>query len=194
VYGIVKQSGGYIWVYSEPELGTTFKLYFPVTHLTAGANPQVRDVGERPCGETILVVEDDEAIRANVCICLQHLGYKVLDAASGEDALELCDHVKGKVDLVLTDLVMPGMSGYDVALQLTRRYPKIEMVYTSGYSGDGATRRGLLKEEGVFLEKPYTVADLARAIQFGLNSRRRQTLAGSSGQKNPAAELSGAGC
>ncbi len=193
VYGIVKQSGGYIWVYSEPELGTTFKLYFPVTHLTAGANPQVRDVGERPSGETILVVEDDGAIRANVCNCLQHLGYKVLDAASGEVALEICGQVKGKVDLVLTDLVMPGMSGYEMALELTRRYPEMEMVFTSGYNGDGATRRGLLQEEAVFLEKPYTVADLARAIQFGLNSRRRKTLAADGGENNPTAELSGAG-
>ncbi len=173
VYGIVKQSGGYIWVYSEAELGTTFKLYFPVTHLSVGANPQRRDMGERPNGETILVVEDDRAIRANVCDCLQHLGYKVLDADSGEAALEICRQVKGKVDLVFTDLVMPGMSGYEMAQELTRRFPAVGVLYTSGYTEDGATRLGLLQEETIFLEKPYTVTDLVRAVKFGLNARKR---------------------
>ncbi len=177
VYGIVKQSGGYVWVYSEPELGTTFKLYFPVTHLTVGASPQLRDVGERPHGETILVVEDDAAIRANVCACLQYLGYKVLDAASGQAAIAICETLHGTVDLVLTDLVMPGMSGYEMGQELTRRFPAIELLYTSGYTEDGATRQGLLQEEAVFLEKPYTVADLARAIQLGLNARKRSPLA-----------------
>ena len=186
VYGIVKQSGGYIWVYSEPELGTTFKLYFPATHATAGTSQQLREVAERPHGETILVVEDDAAIRVNVANCLQHLGYKVLEAASGEVAIEICDTVNGNIDLVLTDLVMPGMSGNEMAQELTRRFPAIQMLYTSGYTEDLAARRSLLQDETIFLEIPYTVADLARTIQLGLNAKRRSAVTGLGGDSHPA--------
>jgi two-component system cell cycle sensor histidine kinase/response regulator CckA len=174
VYGIVKQSGGYIWVYSEPGLGTTFKLYFPITRSTVGSEQQAMTVVDRPGGETILVVEDDAAIRANLRDCLQHLGYKVLDARSGEAALEVCERQDGEVDLVMTDLVMPGINGRATAAQIKQRFPAIRLMYTSGYTDDGAARRELLQEGTVFLEKPYTVADLARAVQRALFPRRRQ--------------------
>jgi two-component system, cell cycle sensor histidine kinase and response regulator CckA len=173
VYGIVKQSGGYIWVYSEPGLGTTFKLYFPVTRSTVESEPQTTTVADRPDGETILVVEDDGAIRANVGDCLKNLGYTVLEAASGEAALEVCESHGGKVDLMMTDLVMSGMSGLETAARISKRYPAVRLMYTSGYTDDGAARRELLQEGTVFLEKPYTVADLARAVQRSLLPRPR---------------------
>ena len=115
VYGIVKQSGGYIWVYSEPGHGTTFKLYFPAS-TAALEGPVVRNQATfRPDGQVVLVVEDEAMIRSNVRECLQQLGYEVLEAESGEIAVKLCEQRRGKIDLVLTDLVMPGMSGHELA-------------------------------------------------------------------------------
>jgi len=176
VYGIVKQSGGYIWAYSEPGMGTTFKLYFPVTNATVGLAQPRMDVAEPPNGETILIVEDDAAIRANLRDCLQHLGYKALEAASGAEAVALCEQVEGKVDVVMTDLVLPGMSGRETATRIARRFPGIQLLYTSGYTEDGAARRELLHEGVVFLEKPYTVGDLTRAVQRALSARHRQPM------------------
>ncbi len=174
VYGIVKQSGGYIWVYSEPNLGTTFKLYFPVTRSSVGTEARPMTLADQPNGETILIVEDEDAIRANVRDCLQQLGYSVLEAASGETALQTCEIHEGKVDLIMTDLVMPGMNGRETAEQLAVRYPAIRLMYTSGYTDDGAARRELLQDGTIFLEKPYTVADLARAVRRALFSRSQQ--------------------
>ena len=168
VYGIVKQSGGYIWVYSEPGLGSTFKLYFPVSYGNVGlVSPRLAGT-ERPDGQRVLVVEDDAAIRANVCDCLRHLGYAALDAATGEAAVDLCQQAEGTIDVVMTDLVMPGMGGHQLASQIAQRFPGIRLICTSRYTEDGAARRELLREGTVFLEKPYTVAELARAVQRAL--------------------------
>jgi two-component system, cell cycle sensor histidine kinase and response regulator CckA len=194
VYGIVKQSGGYIWAYSEPGLGTTFKLYFPVTASTMGVAPPKMAVAERPNGETILVVEDDAAIRANVRECVQHLGYSALEAPSGAAALRLCEQLHGKVDLVMTDLVMPGMSGLELAEQLTQRFPAVGLLFTSGYSEDGVARRGLLREGTVFLEKPYTVADLANAVQRALSERTEPIAPISVAESDPVARTAGSPC
>ena len=171
VYGIVKQSGGYIWVYSDPGMGTTFKLYFPVTSSNVSAEPHNTSVADLPEGETVLVVEDDAAIRVNVCDCLKHLGYTVLEAASGEAALKICE--SSKVDLMMTDLVMPGMSGRETAARVSFRHPEIRVMYTSGYTEDGVARRELLQDGITFLEKPYTVADLARTVRRALFARPR---------------------
>jgi signal transduction histidine kinase len=108
VYGIVKQSGGYIWVYSEPGHGTTFKLYFPATTAALEGAVLRSEAIPRPAGQTVLVVEDEGTIRSNVRECLQQLGYHVLEAESGEVALKLCGEHRGKIDVVLVDLVMPG--------------------------------------------------------------------------------------
>jgi two-component system, cell cycle sensor histidine kinase and response regulator CckA len=188
VYGIVKQSGGYIWVYSEPGVGTTFKLYFPVTSSNISAEPHGAAITDLPEGETVLVVEDDDAIRSNVCDCLKHLGYTVLEAASGAMALEICE--SSHVDLMLTDLVMPGMSGLETAARVLLRHPEIRVMYTSGYTEDGAARRELLQDGTIFLEKPYTVADLARAVRRALFARpaaKRGALAVSTENMEPAA-------
>jgi PAS domain S-box-containing protein len=171
VYGIVKQSGGYVWVYSEPAHGTTFKLYFPAISAPL-ENPLARG-GEHlePSGQTILIVEDEATIRGNVRECLQQLGYQVVEAESGEAALRVCDHLLGKIDLVLSDLVMPGMGGYELAGQLAQRHPAMRMLFMSGYTEDGAARRDILLQGSAFLQKPFSVADLSNAVRQALALR-----------------------
>lgn len=168
VYGIVKQSGGYIWVYSESGHGTTFKLYFPA--ITAPLeNPVEHSMPiARPTGQTILIVEDEAMIRGNVRECLQQLGYRVLEAENGEAALQVCDDSNRKIDLVLTDLVMPGMGGYELAGQLAKRHPAVQMLFMSGYTEDSATRREILSQGSAFLQKPFSVSDLSSAIHYAL--------------------------
>ena len=174
VYGIVKQSGGYIWVYSEPGQGATFKLYFPRTNAPLEVLPSRADAAAHSTGQTILVVEDETAIRANVRDCLHQLGYSVLEAACGEAALKTCDQKDGKIDLVVTDLIMPGMGGQEMGRQLTKRFPEIQLLYTSGYTEDCVARREMLQEGSSFLEKPFSVAELSEAIRRMLTLRARQ--------------------
>ena len=172
VYGIVKQSGGYIWVYSEPGHGTTFKLYFPAS-TAALEGPVIRSQTTfRPEGQMVLVVEDEAMIRSNVRECLQQLGYEVLEAESGEIALKLCEQRRGKIDLVLTDLVMPGISGHELAGELAQRYPKVRMIFMSGYTEDSAARRDILLKGSAFLQKPFSVGDLSNAVQQALVLRQ----------------------
>ena len=123
VYGIVKQSGGYIWVYSEPGQGTSFKLYFPTTDAAVEAFPQRSNIAGQAASQSILVVEDEAAIRANVRDCLRQLGYEVLEAESGEAALQICEQSKKKIDLVITDVIMPGIGGQELAQRLAKRLP-----------------------------------------------------------------------
>jgi len=168
VYGIVKQSGGYIWVYSEPGHGTTFKLYFPSTTAPL-EGPAVRsETVPRPAGQKVLVVEDEGIIRSNVRECLQQLGYQVLEADNGENALQLCARHRGEIDLVLTDLVMPGISGHELAGELAERHPEIKMLFMSGYTEDSAARRDILLKGSAFLQKPFSVGDLSNAVQQAL--------------------------
>jgi len=168
VYGIVKQSGGYVWVYSEPAHGTTFKIYFPA--ITAALeNPLARSESySEPSGQTILIVEDDAMIRGNVRECLQQLGYQVVEAENGEAALQVCGRLHGKVDLVLSDLVMPGMGGYELAGELTQRHPAVRVLFMSGYTEDSAARRDILLQGSAFLQKPFSVADLSNAVHQAL--------------------------
>jgi two-component system cell cycle sensor histidine kinase/response regulator CckA len=168
VYGIVKQSGGYIWVYSEPGHGATFKLYFPVTDLAPKEFSQRADLTRHAGGQTVLVVEDDPTILANVGRCLEHLGYHTLEARSAEAALAVCQHNPGKIDLVMTDLVMAGGGGHELAAQLCEHFPGIHVLFTSGYTQDSAVHRGLMEVGNTFLEKPYTVAALSSAVQEAL--------------------------
>jgi two-component system, cell cycle sensor histidine kinase and response regulator CckA len=168
VYGIVKQSGGYIWVYSEPGQGTTFKLYFPATRAAAERLPMRADDGASASGQAVLVVEDEPLIRSNVCECLQHLGYRMLEAESGAAALRLCKQLHGQVDLVLTDLVMAGQNGRDLATELRQLYPGIRVLFMSGYTEDSASRRDILQPGSPFLPKPFSVADLAKAVREAL--------------------------
>ncbi|HEY4962074.1 MAG TPA: ATP-binding protein [Terriglobales bacterium] len=176
VYGIVKQSGGYIWVYSEPGQGTTFKLYFPTTNSPLEVVPWRADMAGHTTRQTILVVEDEPAIRGNVRDCLHQLGYTVLEADSGEAALELCEQNQGKIELVLTDLIMPGMGGREMARQLAERFPDIEILYTTGYTEDNVARQELLQGGQSFLEKPFSVSELSQAVHriLALQTRRME--------------------
>ncbi len=168
VYGIVKQSGGYIWVYSEPGHGTTFKLYFPATKSLVEPSLLRTEPSVSISGQVLLVVEDDAAIRAHVRECLQQLGYRVLDAEDATAALQICEEFQGQIDLVLTDLVMAGKSGHDLANDLAERYPKIRVLFMSGYTEDSATRRDILLRGSPFLQKPFSVAELAKAVRESL--------------------------
>jgi two-component system cell cycle sensor histidine kinase/response regulator CckA len=171
VYGIVKQSGGYVWVYSEPGHGTTFKLYFPATSHSAQRPLPRADGFARPSGQTLLLVEDDATIRCNMRECLVQMGYCVFEADSGNAALEACVELQGKIDLVLTDLVMAGKGGHELAQELTELYPEMRVLFMSGYSEDSAARRDILLRGSPFLQKPFSVADLAKAVQLALTTK-----------------------
>ena len=171
VYGIVKQSGGYIWVYSEPGQGTTFKLYFPATTEALEGAAVRSEATFHPAGQTVLVVEDEALIRSNLLECLRQLGYQVLEAESGEVALQLCEQHRGKIALVLTDLVMPGMSGHELAERLAQSHPEVKVLFMSGYTEDTAARRDILTRGSAFLQKPFSVADLSNAVQQALTLR-----------------------
>ncbi len=168
VYGIVKQSGGYIWVYSEPGHGTTFKLYFPATTAPVERTVLRSDTTSRPSGQIVLVVEDEATIRSKVQECLQQLGYRVYEADSGAAALQICQELEGKVDLVLTDLVMSGMGGHELASDLAERHPGIQVLFMSGYTEDSAARREILMKGSAFLQKPFSVADLSTSVHHAL--------------------------
>jgi two-component system cell cycle sensor histidine kinase/response regulator CckA len=174
VYGIVKQSGGYIWVYSEPGQGTTFELYFPTTGAPLEGVPSRAEVSGHATGQTILVVEDEPAIRGHVVDCLQQMGFTVLEADSGEAALELCGKQNATIDLVMTDLIMSGMGGKAMAGKLAERFPNIQILYTSGYTEDNDIRREITQEGNSFLEKPFSVSDLSHAVHglLALQSER----------------------
>lgn len=168
VYGIVKQSGGYIWVYSEPGQGTTFKIYFPAT-ASALDRPAFRsENASRPTGQLVLIVEDEASIRDNVRDCLEQLGYRVLTAADGNAALKICDDIEGKLDLVITDLIMAGKSGHELANDLAERHPGVRVLFMSGYTENSATRRDVLLKGSPFLQKPFSVAELANAVHTAL--------------------------
>ena len=168
VYGIVKQSGGYIWVYSEPGHGTTFKLYFPTTPGSMEPSSARLDANARVSGQLLLVVEDEPSIRANIRDCLQQLGYRVQEADNSDAALQICEEMQGNIDLVMTDLVMPGKGGHELAREIAERYPNVRVLFMSGYTEDSASRREILLRGRPFLQKPFSVADLAKAVQEAL--------------------------
>jgi len=170
-YGIVKQAGGSIWVYSEPGKGTTFKVYLPRTQEAAAGLPE-RPMRRRVIGghETVLVVEDNDAVRDVAVAALEAQGYRVLQAANGADALRLAESLEEPVHLLLTDVVMPGTSGAALAQQLQVRYPYLKVLYTSGYTQNVIVHHGVLEEGIAFLPKPYRPADLAHRVREVLDS------------------------
>ena len=173
VYGIVKQSGGYIWVYSEPGSGTAVKIYLPSCDqpVQPAARPPV--LQGLPTGtETVLVVEDDEAIRSLARKVLTAQGYTVLEAADGLAALQIAQQHTGLLHLVLTDVVMPGMSGRELAQRLAPLLPQLKLLYMSGYTGDAVMHRGVLQDGLPFLAKPFSPEDLATTVRDVLDGRR----------------------
>jgi PAS domain S-box-containing protein len=168
-YGIVKQSGGYIWLYSEPGLGTSVKVYLP--KVSEPVNRPTRPLAPpRGQGETILVVEDEEAVRTLARRTLEEAGYHVLEAANGRAGLELV--VSSEVDLILCDVVLPEMSGHELARRLAAARPEIPILYMSGYPGPEVVDRGLIAHDAPFLEKPFTAEGLAKSVRGLLNQHR----------------------
>ena len=171
VYGIVKQSGGNIWVYSEPGQGTTFRIYLPRVLSAAAAGPTVPAAVARTEGtETILVVEDEEAVRHIAKRILCAAGYTVLTAATGAEALRTSESHPAPIHLILTDVVMPQMSGRALAEQLALARPGIKVLYMSGYTDDAIVHHGTLDRGTHFIGKPFNAGDLTRKMREVLDS------------------------
>src|SRR5438309_1538057 len=169
VYGIVKQSGGFIWVYSEPGHGTTFKIYFPWAGGSAERSAAALAAKPQQGTETVLVVEDAASVRSVMRQVLERYGYAVLEAPDGATALQLAAKHHGPIHLLLTDVVMPGVSGRPVADRLLRLRPGIKVLYASGYTDDAIIHHGLLEPGIAYLQKPFTRDALALKVRAVLD-------------------------
>ncbi|HEX4337162.1 MAG TPA: response regulator [Polyangiaceae bacterium] len=171
VHGIVEQSGGHIWVYSEPGQGTTFKVYFPQVE-DDGARRQSRaEHSPLPTGtETILLVEDDDAVRRVALRILRGCGYNVLEARRAADARRICREMGPAIDLLLTDVVMPETSGFELAAELSNEFPKMRVLHMSGYPDAAVVHDGLLAEGTPYVEKPFSPASLAEKVRTTLEA------------------------
>jgi two-component system cell cycle sensor histidine kinase/response regulator CckA len=172
VYGIVKQSSGHIEVYSEPGVGTTFKIYLPAVEAEGKtrASSVAESVGSGT--ETILLVEDDAAVRKVAVSVLVKLGYRVLDAGGGKQAMQWMAEHEGKIDLLLTDLIMPEMSGRQVAEEAHKLQPEMKVLFMSGYTDDAVVRHGLVSGETAFLQKPFTPLSMGAKVREALDGAK----------------------
>jgi len=170
VYGIVKQSGDNIWAYSEPGQGTTFKIYLPRVDESAEEVREKVVREEIPDGnETILVVEDEEPVRNLAVRILQKQGYRVLDASQGDNALFIYKQHKGPIHLMVTDMVMPGMSGLELAQRLESFNSEIKVLFISGYTDQAIVHHGVLERGRNYIQKPFTPDALMRKVREVLN-------------------------
>ncbi len=165
VYGIVKQSGGNIWVYTEPGQGTTFKIYLPRVDEPLTEEGKKEEPGLFLGIGVILVVEDEEGVRKLVLDMLKKQGYSVLEAANEEEALLLCQQYKDTIHLMVTDVVMPRISGPELAKRLVVIHPEMKVLYMSGYADSAIVHHGVLKEGVNFIQKPFTIEGLAKKVR-----------------------------
>jgi two-component system cell cycle sensor histidine kinase/response regulator CckA len=179
IYGIVKQSNGFVWVYSEPERGTTFKIYLPREE---GEADTFDDHEKEELGllgvETILAVEDDASVRSLVIRALRKRGYTVLEASTGMEALRTAQEFEGNIHLLLTDVVMPEMSGKALATQIETARPGIKVLFVSGYTNNAVVHHGVLDPNVAFLQKPFTADVLARKVREVIDSANQKGWAG----------------
>jgi CheY-like chemotaxis protein len=171
VYGIVKQSDGYISVYTEVGKGSSFKVYLPRIETPQPAPVAPAKSGPARGSETVLVVEDEPAVLTLSRRALEMQGYVVLAAADGADALRIVERHGGTIDLLLSDVVMPGLSGRELADQLSVRRPGIRVLFMSGYPGDAVVQHGTLPPGSAFLQKPFSPDGLARKVRDVLDAR-----------------------
>ncbi|MGA9755786.1 MAG: PAS domain S-box protein [Desulfobaccales bacterium] len=164
VFGIVKQSGGSIEVYSEAGVGTTLKVYLPSVEEPAEKPQAESHANPLPGHETILVVEDDDGLRPLIMDVLKMHGYEVLEARDGDEALRICKDHEGPIHLMLTDVVMPRMSGRQLADQMASLYPQMRVLFMSGYTDNAIVHHGILQEDTAFIQKPFSPDDLARKV------------------------------
>jgi len=170
VQGIVQQSGGFIWVYSEPDHGTVFKIYLPRVD-EAPSQDAVTNADDVRGTETILIAEDVPAVRAVTREMLKRYGYHVLEAADGLTALQVAADYKDTIHLLLTDVVMPDLSGRDLAERFKTLRPAMKVVFMSGYTDDAVVRHGILQEGIAYLQKPFTPVSLAKKVRVVLGAR-----------------------
>jgi PAS domain S-box-containing protein len=173
VYGVVKQSGGHITVYSEVNQGTTFKIYLPMTEEPASKPEMAHFAGVVPNGtETILVVEDEDSLREVTCAYLQNKGYSVLVAAEAESAISIAQNSNQRIDLLLTDVILPGCSGVQLAHRLAGDHPQMRVLYVSGYTADAIVHHAGHDPNFAFLSKPFSLPTLARKIRSILDTEQ----------------------
>jgi two-component system cell cycle sensor histidine kinase/response regulator CckA len=172
VFGIVKQSGGDIWVYSEEGVGTTFKIYLPCVKERMFEPPLRPEIGsEMPLGdETILLVEDDSGVRELLRQVLSRLGYTLFEAGNGQEALRLMTRYPAPIHLLLTDVVMPGISGKTLAGGLAETRPDLKTLFMSGYTDEAIVQHGVLNSGVAFLQKPFSAMSLALKLRSVLDS------------------------
>jgi signal transduction histidine kinase len=172
VYGIVKQSGGTVWVYSEQGKGSVFKVYFPQMEEDAEfSKPVLVETPVPPGSETILLVEDEDIVRGLARKILEQAGYDVLDARGGDEAIRLCHELPGPIHLLLTDVVMPETSGKEIAECLAKLRPSTRVLYMSGYTDDAIVHHGVLDSDVEFIQKPFTPLALARKVREVLDAK-----------------------
>jgi len=174
VHGIVKQSGGHVAVYSEVGHGTTFKVYLPrVQQQRAHSGKSHPGLAAKPLGsETVVVVEDEDSVRALIQYVLKDCGYTVLVARDGAEALRIAGQHGGRLDLLVTDVVLPRMSGREVAERLVGTHLGMKVLFVSGYTDDAVVRHGILDAEVAFLQKPFSPASLAAKVREVLDQQQ----------------------
>ncbi len=174
VYGIVKKHNGHIRVYSCIGKGTTFKIFLPILRSSnTHANPEVassQNTFIKQGHETILLVEDDKHVRELASTILEKYGYKIIEASDGEEAINLLNNYKKEIDLLLTDVIMPGMNGKELFEILIQEYKKLKVIYMSGYSEYIVAHHGILEKGIVFIQKPFTTTDLLTKIREVLDN------------------------